>query len=135
MYALATSSADLNTEEAYVVIDPRKSPPTAALSSRARLLSQYFHFVRRGAVRFEATSNDDRVEPLAFRNTDGREVVVVKADRGGAFSVHGLSPGRYGLRYTTAHRYAVELPERELQPGQALDAAIPEQGVLTVYAR
>jgi len=74
-------------------------------------------------------------DPLAFINEDGRYVVVVKCDGGGEFSVQQLPAGTYGVKYTTASQYDVDLPAQAIGIGEAVVAGIPAAGVLTVYVK
>ncbi|HSM15656.1 MAG TPA: hypothetical protein VK845_01495, partial [Gemmatimonadales bacterium] len=128
-----------NTDDgggAYYHVDV--SSPTAPVirpDSRTRYLQQYFRDVRRGAVRYQATSTSGTFEPLAFRNTSGRWTVVVKANAGGPFSVTGLPAGSYGVTYTTATEFRTARPPVTLGAGQPLVTSIPATGVLTIAAQ
>jgi hypothetical protein len=70
---------------------------------------------------------------LAFINPGGKYVVVVDASQGGTMSINGLKPGTYGLKYTTASQYNVDLPDVTVGAGQSLSASIPAAGVITIY--
>ena len=98
-------------------------------------LRQYFKFIRAGAVRLEAVTNNNEFDPLAFVNTDGRFVVVVKADQGGSFSISGLPGGIYGIKYTTENEYDVDLPDITINNGDLIYADIPQPGVITIYEK
>ena len=100
-----------------------------------RLIRQYTKHVRPGAQRIEATSQNGAFAPLAFINTDGGYVVVVKADGTGSFSVGGLPAGTYGIFYATGSRFDVNLPNVTISSGQALSTSMPEVGVITIYRR
>jgi hypothetical protein len=119
----------------YYVADDVSNPanPPIVMGSRTKFLRQYFKFIRRGAVRIGAMSSYPGFDPVAFRNVDAREVVVVKAASGGSFKIHGLSAGTYGVKYTTAKQYDVDMPAVNISPGQPLDANIPDAGVITIY--
>jgi hypothetical protein len=120
----------------YYLIDPATAAnPQINLTSRARLLRQYFLFVRRGAVRVGAGTGDTRFNPLAFRNTTGKFVVIVKSSGGGNFSVRGLPAGTYGLKFATSSAYDQNLPDVTISPGQSVPASIPASGVITIYQR
>ncbi len=108
------------------------SAPVVLTGSRTKFLQQYFRHVRLGAVRHEAVSTVASLEPLAFRNPDGRWTVVVKANAGGVFSVEGLPAGTYDLTYTTAAQYRTALPAATISAGQPVIATIPASGVLTI---
>ena len=53
----------------------------------------------------------------------------------GEFSLGGLPTGIYGIKYTTAGAYDVDLPDQTISSGQAVTAAMPQPGVLTVYGK
>ncbi|MEO7966603.1 MAG: glycoside hydrolase family 30 beta sandwich domain-containing protein, partial [Gemmatimonadaceae bacterium] len=98
-------------------------------------LRQYFRYVGLGAVRVGATSANNTFAPVAFRNTNGKYVVVVKATAGGSFSVGGLPAGKYGIDYTVAGDYKHALPDVTVSGSQALTTSIPAAGVLTIFAK
>lgn len=131
-YALAFPTTD-NGAQYYVVSDADPQHPTYALGNRTRYLRQYFHYLRAGAVRFDAQSSQpETVNPVAFRNVDGDQVVIVKAGAAAAWEISGLEPGEYDISYTTASETARQLPRVTLAAGERLAAAIPAAGVLTV---
>lgn len=105
------------------------------MSSRTPALTQYFKFVRAGAVRIDAASNRADKKAVAFRNTNGTHVVIVQSQRGGTISVAGVPSGVYGIRYTTAEEIARELAAVSLGPGQMLTARLPAKGVITFYQK
>jgi hypothetical protein len=119
----------------YVISRCGGEEPAIQLGWRTRFLRQYFKYIRRGAVRIQATSTSAFFDPLAFVNTNSGFVVVVNATRGGQFLITGLPAGFYGIKYTTDHEYNVDLPSILLGDGQDLHAAIPEAGVVTIYTR
>jgi hypothetical protein len=82
-----------------------------------------------------ASSSDARFAPVAFRNADGKYVVVVKAAAGGAFTVGGLPAGTYGIDYTTSTEYMRALPDVTIGSTQAVSTSIPASGVLTIFAK
>ena len=104
------------------------------LGSLTKFLRQYFKFIRGGAIRIDATSTDNDFDPLAFVNTDGSYVVVVKADGGGSFVINGLPSGEYGIKYTTENEYDVDLPTVTISNGESLNTSIPQRGVITIYS-
>ncbi len=119
----------------YYVADDVSNPtnPPIVIGSRTKFLRQYFKFIRRDAVRIGALSSYPGFDPVAFKNADGREVVVVKASSGGSFKIYGLSAGAYGIKYTTAKQYDVDAPAVTVGSGQMLGASIPDAGVITIY--
>lgn len=109
--------------------------PEVRTGEMTKFLRQYFRYVAHGAERIGATSGNAQFAPVAFRNTNGKFVVVVKASAGGTFSVSGLPAGTYGIDYTTSSAYMVPLANQTVAAGQVLTTAIPAAGVLTVFAR
>ena len=109
--------------------------PSVRTGQMTKYLRQYFRYVGLGAVRVAATSGDTRLEPVAFRNTNGKYTVVVKASAAANFTVGGLPAGTYGIDYTTATDYMHALGDVTITSTQALTTSIPAGGVLTVYAR
>ena len=122
---------------AYYGVD--QSNPTAPViieGSRTRVLKQYFRHIRLGAVRIGASSGDARFSPLAFRNTNGKFVVVIKGDNaGGALQIRGLPAGRYGIFFTDGTSTGTS-PDVTIASQQALTAIAPAGGgVITVFQR
>jgi hypothetical protein len=117
------------------VDDSDPSNPKVSINDKSKFTRQYYKFVRAGAIRIGASSNSSVFDPLAFINEDGRYVVVVKCDGGGEFSVQQLPAGTYGVKYTTASQYDVDLPAQAIGIGEAVVAGIPAAGVLTVYVK
>jgi hypothetical protein len=109
--------------------------PLVRITPRAKFLRQYFRYIRPGAQRIEAISAKEDFDPLAFINTNGRYVVVVKADDDGTFTVGGLPAGRYGITYTTSAQYNINLPDVDLAAAQNLAATIPAAGAITIYGK
>jgi len=113
--------------------DPRN--PKVSINNKTKFTCQYYQFVRPGAIRIEAVSQSSSFDPAAFINENGSYVVVVKCDAGGDFSIDGLAVGTYGIKYTTASQFNVDLPDQKIHSGQPIFTGIPEAGVLTVYAK
>lgn len=105
------------------------------LGQLSKGLRQYFKFIRRGAIRIDASSDDNTFDPLAFKNSDGNFVVVVKANAGGSFSISGLAPGTYGIKYTTDNEFDIDLQDVTITSGEPIVTAIPEMGVITIYGK
>jgi len=121
-----------------------KNPYSVVIADKTKFTRQYYKYVRMGAQRISATTptcSDDQMctvlDPLAFINTDGKYVVIVKADSGGDFSISGLPTGTYGIKYTTntGSGYDVDLSDENLPAGQILTTNIPAAGAITVYAK
>jgi hypothetical protein len=136
-YALADVATD-DQGGLYFTIDiADPEMPVVKMASRTKFLRQYFKFIRRGAVRIEAATDNQKFDPVAFVNTNGTTVVVIKVDAyfGGRFSVRGLPARLYGIKYTTANDYDVDLPDVDLTSNEDLTATIPDRGVVTIYAK
>jgi hypothetical protein len=109
--------------------------PRILMGSRTRYLRQYFSFVRHGARRISAVSGDPNLDPLAFRNTDGRIVVVIAASGSAEVSIRRLPPGTYGVTITTANETFAPQADVVVTELGGLKAAMPAAGVMTVFAR
>lgn len=109
--------------------------PVVTTGRMTKFLRQYFRYVGLRAVRLGASSGDARFAPVAFRNANGKYVVVVKASAGGTFSVGGLPAGLYGIDYTTSADYMKPLPDVTISGAQSITTAIPDSGVLTIFAK
>jgi hypothetical protein len=122
----------------YYWLDDKTNPSNVqlVLASRAKLLRQYFKFIRPGAVRVDASSsNKTLVDPVAFRNATGKFVVVIKASGNTTFSVRGLPAGQYGIKFTTSSQYDIDEPDVTIQAGGIVQASIPNAGAITIYGR
>lgn len=133
-FALAFCTTD-NGAQYYRIDDSNPSAPRVILTSRARYLRHYFLYARLGAVRVGAASGDPRLQPLAFRNPNGKFTVVVKTTAGGTFQVRNLPPGTYGIFFTTASQSDVRAADATIGTGASLTATIPAAGVITIHQR
>lgn len=97
-------------------------------------IRQVTHYVRPGAVRIGAASNDPSVRALAFTR-DGR-VTTILLNTGPARSVHlgGLAPGAYGLSRSGSGTSAFEeLGVRTVGPSGTLTVGISPATTTTLY--
>ena len=136
-YAIATRSVAGRPDKiGYYYILDLKNPaaPVLRMAERTRILAQYFRYIRFGAQRIEAHANRSELKPVAFRNTDGTYVVVVRAESAGMFTVRGVPPGRYYVRYTTDQETGRELPPL-MADGKAISAQLPAPGTVTFYQK
>ena len=111
----------------------------AVMPDYARFLGQYTRYVRPGAVRVDAASDDSALEPLAFA-AGGQYTVIVKAGSSTTFSVAGLPAGTYGISYTTGPTSqtvseSAQFPDQSIGAKQSLTTSIPGPGVLTIYPK
>jgi hypothetical protein len=119
---------------AYLLVDDSvPSDPVVTMGWRTKHLRQYFQYVRPGAVRVDAVSDEAGYDPVAFVNDDGGHVVVVNTDASGAIVVNGLPAARYGITYTTAADDHKALPEQTLGTGGSIIVSMPAAGVMTIY--
>jgi hypothetical protein len=114
---------------------PGENSPVVRTGRMTKFLRQYYRYVQLRAVRVGATTANGTFEPVAFRNINGKHVVVVKAAAGGSFTVGGLPAGTYGIDYTTTADYMRPLPDVTITGSQAITTSIPASGVLTVFAK
>ncbi len=133
-YTLAFIDEGQGDDGAQYYLLGNPNSPSISIAGRTKFLRQYFHFIRSGAVRFGASTTNSSFDPLAFTNTDGTDVVVVNASTGGSFNIQGLNSDTYGIKYTTASQYDVDLPNVSIGAGQTLSTSIPAAGVITIYA-
>jgi uncharacterized protein YjdB len=125
-----------NTGAYYTIIQSNPSNPQLIFNNQAKFFRQYFLFVRQGAVRIGATSgNQPVIDPVAFQNVNGKQVVVVKATSAAGFMVRGLAAGTYGIKYTTDAQYNIDLADVSIGTGGNVSTSIPAKGVITIYAR
>lgn len=128
---------NLDNEGVYYQINQTTpSQPKINITNHSKMLRQFFLFVRAGAVRIGATStNSNRQDAIAFRNSNGRYVVIVHTPGAASFTVRGLPAGRYGFKYATATAWDVNLPDVTIASGGSVPAAMPSAGYLTIFQR
>ena len=134
-WAIATNVPS-NPRGHYYTVDfstPKK--PAVRMAPRTRELAQYFRFVRAGAVRIDATSNDVDKKAVAFKNVNGMHVAIVQSKDAGQISVKGLPAGTYGVRYTTAEETGRDLAAMNINAGEPLTMRLPAKGVVTFYQK
>ena len=134
-YVLGYCSTSDTGSEYYRIDESDPTHPIVIMGTQTKYFRQYFKYVRRGAVRIQASSNNSTFDPLAFINNDGTYVVVVKASQGGSLSIQGLPAGNYGVYYTIADQYNAWPGDVSLSAGQVLNTAIPAAGVITIFRR
>jgi hypothetical protein len=133
-YTFGFDAANGDQGGAYYLVN--HTTHTVTIASQTKFLRQYFKFIRRGAVRISATSNNATLDPVAFINTNGKYVVVVNAAiGGGSFNVVGLPAGSYGIKYTTGTRYDFDLPDQTINSTGIVRTNIPDAGAITIYAK
>ena len=131
-YALAYPTDD-NGAQYYWIDRSNPANPKVNMGTRTRFLRQYFRFVRPGAQRIDAATDNPAFDPVAFVNLDGGNVVVIRADAAGSIALAGLAAATYAATYTTNGEYNVTSSAKAVAAGQTLTVSIPAQGVITVY--
>jgi O-glycosyl hydrolase len=106
----------------------------AVLCRNTHAIRQYTKHVLPGAVRIGASSTSATVDPLAFRNADGKLTVVAETTAGANASISGLPAGTYG-RYYTIEAATTDLPDVTITQGQPVTLQTPEPGYFTVFAK
>jgi O-glycosyl hydrolase len=136
-FALALCGSGNNDGGAiyYRIDESNPAAPVIEPRSRTPYLWQYFRYIREGAVRIEATSQDANLDPLAFVHLNGRHTVVIKADGSVTFSVGTLPAGTYGITYVTDSTIDGELPDVTLASRGRIDVTMPAKGVVTIFAK
>lgn len=105
---------------------------TWSVGHRTPALAQFFNYVRPGATRVEATSNDPELVPVAFRRPDGRFVTVISSSGAARADLTGLPRGNYAITFAGADGQQREASVASLQGDTALPVALPAAGALTV---
>jgi len=119
----------------YIINQSNPAAPQVNMGSKSRYLSQYFKYVRLGAVRIGAASGDSRFDPLAFRNANGKFTVVVKASSSGSMTVLGIPAGQYGVVWTTGSQTAATTGDIQVSAATGATITIPAEGVITLFQR
>ncbi len=124
-----------NSGGSYFLLAGDPARPRVVPADRTRYLRQLFAYVRAGAVRVGATSDQAGFDPLAFVHPDGGMVVVVEARRRGRFEVEGLPAGTYEVSYTLGRsdasppaQEAAILPAARVREGRRLSVRVPAAG-------
>jgi hypothetical protein len=120
----------------YALVDTNASErPRVYMAGLSRQLSRVFLYVRRGAVRIDARSDNPDKTGVAFMNRDGGRIVIVRARRtGGPVTINGLPAGRYGLGFTDDLRETEQRPAVTISAGESLRFEMPRSGVATLYS-
>jgi hypothetical protein len=112
------------------------TPTVAEFTNPTKFFIRYYQHVRMGAVRVGATAVNGSIDPLAFRNTNGRYAVVIKMAGGGPFTVGGLPAGTYGIEYTEQFTNNMGTrPDQTIAANQDLSTDIPSSGVIVIYGK
>jgi hypothetical protein len=113
--------------------DPKAQRVSIAQDTRQNL--QYYRYIRFGAQRVGATSDDaDYTRPSAFVNRDGGLVVVTDTKSAVALRIHGAPPGTYAVSFALVDGRFGELDPVVSDPNGDLLVKMPGAGVITVSA-
>jgi len=97
---------------------------------------QVMHYVRPGAVRVEAASDDPAIRPLAFAR-DGKMAVVLLNNtpphQPRTVELKGILPGAYRTCGSAAGKPYQEFGPRGVQDAATLSVEVPPNSVLTLY--
>lgn len=115
-----------------VTFTPGTPATNVTMGDRTRYLAQYFKHVRMGAVRIGASTNNPGVRPVAFRNANGKQVVVLHVDAPGPVDVRGLAAGTYGMTLTSASLTADDLGSQVVGGSGSLSVYPRATGVMTI---
>lgn len=103
------------------------------MGKRSRLLREYFKHIRPGAVRIGASTSNPRVDPVAFLNSNGRSVVVIKAAANGNATITNLPAGRYLVSSAVVDDATANKEEYVNHNGsEPFKVTIPGRGVVAV---
>lgn len=130
-FALGFPEADNGFQ--YFCVNGSNPSYTVNIGSRTKYLRQYMKFIRPGAVMKGVTNSSASFDGLPFQNANGTFVVPIKATTSGTVVVEGLPPGTYGIKYTTAASYNVDLANQTIGGGGLVTFHMPDAGVATVY--
>ncbi len=136
-WAIADRTGRTNPQAFYYLANlSNPASPVFTMAPNTAFMAQYFRYVRLGAVRIAAQSSVATRLPVAFINTNGSYVVVVKTNAGTgaqAVTVSGLPNGTYGVRTVNFGQQASDLPDVVAANG-ILTLTLPE-GFTTIYGK
>jgi hypothetical protein len=108
--------------------------------ARTKWLRHVFKYVRRDAVRVDAASDTGGFTAVAFENSNGACVVVVRNTVSGTITVEGLPDGTYGINYSygastqsAPSTYNSSFSNQVVSAGSDVVFTMSSAGVATVY--
>jgi hypothetical protein len=112
-------------------------------TARTKWLRHLFKYVRRGAVRKEASCpTAGFTSVIAFENANGTYVVVLRNTLTGVVNVTGLPAGTYGINYsygssgntsTNPTTYDASFANQTIAAGQDVSFTMADAGIATVF--
>ena len=94
---------------------------------------QVMHYVRPGAVRIRATSDDAGLRVLAFVKDERMTVVLINGSGARTVNVQNLPGGDYGVSQSVNDQPYRELGLRTVTGKSGLTISVPSNAALTVY--
>jgi O-glycosyl hydrolase len=134
-FTLAFPNEPDNGAQYYQIDDKNPQSPTVTLGNRTKFLRQYFRYIRSGSQRIDANTSNPNFDPLAFVNSDGKIVLVVKSEVSGTVTVKGLPVGVYGVSYTTSKETDSSSSDISYKERELFTVNIPAAGVITIFAK
>jgi hypothetical protein len=134
-FALAFCNPQDTGGDYYRVDDSNPASPKVILTGRARYLRQYFPFIRLNAQRIGAFSGEPLLDPLAFRNSNGKLAIIIMASNNAPVQLRGLPAGVYGVTYTTDSQSFVAAADVVVGAAGTLVTSMPSAGVITIHQR
>lgn len=111
--------------------------PVYSMAPNTTFMAAYFRQVRLGAVRVAARSSVTARVPVAFVNTNGDYVVVVKTKAGTGskpVTIRGLRPGTYGVRTISYNEQVTDLADVVMAADSSLTVTLVN-GFTTIYGK
>lgn len=100
---------------------------------------QVMHYVRPGAIRIGATSNDANLRTLAFKRDGKITVVLINGSGSRTVNIYNLSVGTYGICQSVGGGVYRELGLQDTVAGRlggstgVLTVSVPSNAVMTIY--
>jgi hypothetical protein len=94
---------------------------------------QIMHYVRPGAIRVQAVSDDSNLRALAFQRDSDSTVVLINGVLSRTVHIDNLPAGTYGVCYSVGQSPYQEAGLQTVNEGQALTVSVPSSAVMTVY--
>ncbi len=104
-----------------------------APSRQGQQLLQYMRYVRWGAKRIGATVKEPKFSTVAFENTDGGQVVVVRAETKGPIIIRGLKPDRYAATFANWKSGGNVAKVTQDEGDATVTVQMPAKGIVTVF--
>lgn len=118
----------------YIKADKTVNPPILTYSPHGIYCALLFPYVREGAVRIN--SINATMKTIAFENTNGKQVVLVRAPASTSVTITGLRPGIYGVKHVLISGATTIDTKPDVMVGTNGQAVLNlATGYTTIYAR